>query len=425
MRAIIIDESKEFMVQARRHLARAFPDVEVTEYDSEHKRAPGPEFDWSIYDILIIDFGLGISETGLDWIMEFRRLAGFPPAVLVSDTRDDYLAARAIKAGASDYLRKEDALSERLAVVVKEVIARHRLQHPGPRKANPLLERDGKILARAVAGGRDTPDGKRIGYRFVRLIGQGASSRVYLAERLSDQLSLVLKVIDVDSITDPVVLKRFIQEAELVAELNSPFVVKFHEHGITHSYGYIAMEFFTRGDLKQRIEQGMTPAEALNYALHISYGLEAIHNVGIVHRDLKPGNIMFRSDDSLALADFGISKRLDQSAEITNAGSILGTPNYISPEQAQGLEVDARSDLYSIGIILFEMLSGHKPYKADSPTAVLYQHIHADIPKLPARLRPLQGIIERLLAKDPRERYQSASELVVNMQTAARRSKRA
>jgi serine/threonine protein kinase len=176
------------------------------------------------------------------------------------------------------------------------------------------------------------------------------------------------------------------------------------------------MEFFTRGDLKQRIEHHVLPDDALNYALHIALGLEAIHGQGIVHRDLKPGNIMFRSDDSLAIADFGISKHLDAREELTNVGSVLGTPNYISPEQGQGLAVDARSDLYSAGIILFEMLAGRKAYRADTPTAVIYQHVHADIPRLPAGLERYQPIIDSLLAKRPAERYQTASELVVNLQ---------
>ncbi|MEQ8493892.1 MAG: serine/threonine-protein kinase, partial [Gammaproteobacteria bacterium] len=131
-----------------------------------------------------------------------------------------------------------------------------------------------------------------------------------------------------------------------------------------------------------------------------------------VHRDLKPGNIMFRADDSLALADFGIARRLGQPSDLTNHGSVLGTPNYLSPEQALGEPVDARADLYSTGIILFEMLAARKPFRAESAAALVFQHVHADIPSLPAPRRAFQPLIECLLAKRPAERCQSATELV-------------
>ncbi|MDA0821996.1 MAG: serine/threonine-protein kinase [Proteobacteria bacterium] len=267
-----------------------------------------------------------------------------------------------------------------------------------------------------------TPDGHRIGYRFVRLIGQGASSRVYLAERFSDRTTMVLKIIDVATIKEPQALQRFVQEAELVSELDSPYVVHFLEHGFTKNYGYIAMEFFTRGDLKQRIEHGVSIQDAINYIRHIGFGLSAIHAHGIVHRDLKPGNIMFRSDDSLALADFGISKRLDETGELTKLGSVLGTPNYISPEQALGNDIDHRSDLYSAGVVFFEMLTGRKPFKAETAPALVYQHVHAPIPQLPNPVHNYQPIIDMLLAKDPDDRFASAEEFVSSLEAVARAS---
>lgn len=418
MRVIIIDDSMEYMVLVRRWLARAYPEVEVTEYDLEQKGKPGPNFDWSLYDLVLLDYELGLNENGLDWLTEFSAKPDFPPAIMMTGAGDEYVAVQAVKRGAADYLRKSDLTSERLAAAVDAAIEACRPSRN--RTANRALENDAKVIARLSWSSEFSPDGERIGHRFVRLIGQGASSRVYLAERIRDNLTVVLKIIDVDSIDDPVVLKRFVQEAELMSDINSPFVVKYYEHGFTKTYGYIAMEFFTHGDLKQRIEVGMAAEDALNYALHIAYGLEAIHDVGVIHRDLKPGNIMFRSDESLALADLGISKRFERSGEITEVGTVLGTPSYISPEQAQGQAADARSDLYSAGIMLFEMLAGHRPFTAESSSALLYQHVHMDIPRLPAGLGRYQRVIDRLLAKSPEQRYQSASELVANLEAVLR-----
>ena len=131
------------------------------------------------------------------------------------------------------------------------------------------------------------------------------------------------------------------------------------------------MEFFSRGDLKQRMERELSPEIAINYMTHIAYGLAAIHKIGIIHRDLKPANIMFRGDDSLALADFGISKRIDANEDLTTMGQILGTPHYMSPEQGEGRLVDIRSDIYSAGVLLFELLTGEKPFKGSTPASLI------------------------------------------------------
>jgi len=221
---------------------------------------------------------------------------------------------------------------------------------------------------------------------------------------------------DLKSIEDDSVVQRFAHEAAMLAEIDSPYVVKFYGHDFTPSYGYIAVEFFARGDLKHRIENGVGTEEALLYALNIAFYLEEIHKRDIVHRDLKPGNIMFRSDDSLALADFGISKHLGGSWNLTKTGSILGTLNYLSPEQGLGDPVDQRTDLYGLGMILYEMLTGEKAFHASSPGALVYQHLYADVPTLPAHLAKYQTIVDRLLAKDPDGRYSSASELVAKLQ---------
>ncbi|NNL99596.1 MAG: protein kinase [Gammaproteobacteria bacterium] len=420
MRVIIIDDSREYMASLRRMLAAAMPDIEVTEYDPEQQGKPGPEFEWSLYDVLLLDCQLGANDDGLDWMTGFRARPGFPPTIIMTAAGDEYVAARAIKLGALDYIRKTDVSSEKICEMVNNAVNEGRQEREQIRASvQDKLDHDADIFRAVQLPGDGQPDGKDIGYRFVRLIGQGASSRVYLAERLGDRTTLVLKVIDVMTIKDPQVIKRFVKEARMIAGIESPYVVRFLEHGFASDYGYIAMEFFTRGDLKQRIEHGVTIADALNYCIHICLGLQAIHEAGIVHRDLKPGNIMFRSDDSLALADFGISKRLDETTELTKLGSVLGTPNYISPEQATGGNVDHRTDIYSVGVMLFEMLCGMKPFRADTAAALVYQHVHADIPLLPITLEEYQPLINRLLAKKPDNRYADAEAVISALEVAA------
>ena len=413
MKLIIVDSSKEYMTLIRRMLASVIPDIEVTEYDPEQQGRPTAEFDWGIYDVLLIDYQLGVHENGLDWIEKYRKEPGFPPVILMTSTGDEYVAAGAIKLGTSDFIKKADMEATRIGAMVKSAAQeRETMLANDETTISSKLGSDATVFREVKFTNERTPDGQRIGYRFVRLIGQGASSRVYLAERLSDRMTLVLKIMDVTTTKEPQAVQRFIQEAEL----HSPYVVHFLEHGFTKDYGYIAMEFFTRGDLKQRIEHGVSVQDGINYIRHIGFGLSAIHENGIVHRDLKPGNIMFRSDDSLALADFGISKRLDETGELTKFGSVLGTPNYISPEQALGNDVDHRSDLYSAGIIFFEMLTGRKPFKAETAPALVYQHVHAAIPDLPDVVHNYQPIIDLLLAKDPDARFSSAEEFIAGVE---------
>ena len=410
---IIINESKEAMAGLRRLFAAFDPDVEVTEHDPEQVGRPDRGFAWNLYDLLIIKDQLGGTESGLAWLALFSLDTELPPTIMLAGTNDMFVASKVAEMNATTYVIESELTANTLPGILQSLgVYERRAGKPDPLEGS-MYERDRKIFG-DLANYEGEVDN---GYKFVRLIGQGAHSRVYLAERLEDKLTLVLKIMDLQSIDDATVTQRFAQEATLLSEIDSPYVVKFYGHDFTPKYGYIAVEFFTRGDLKQRIENGVNREESLLYTLNIAFGLEAIHTRNIVHRDLKPGNIMFRSDDSLALADFGISKDLGRSRDLTKTGSILGTLNYLSPEQGLGQQVDQRTDLYGLGMIMFEMLAGEKAYRARSPGALVYKHLYADVPTLPSHLAKYQSIIDHLLAKDPADRYQTASELVVNLQS--------
>lgn len=409
MRIIIISVSRDFMARLRHMLAVLVSDVEVTEYDPEHLGRPGSGFDWSLYDALFIDERLG-GESGLAWLAAFALSVRLPPAILVANRHDDFIGAQVADMPRTAYLEREALDATELRLVLGRLGVRLEQRTGTGVFANLALKSDSDIMRRMAA-----QDGEGDGYRFVRLIGQGAQSRVYLAERLGDQLTLVLKVLDLTQVEDESSVQRFAREAALLASIDSPYVIRFFGHGFTPAFGYIAVEFFSRGDLKQRIEQGIATADALIYALNIACGLEAIHAQGIVHRDLKPGNVMFRADDSIALADFGISKHLDDSWGLTQTGSVVGTLSYLSPEQGLGRPVDERTDLYALGVLLFEMLTGRKAFHATSPGALVYQHLYADVPLLPAPLARYQRLIAKLLAKDPADRYPSARRLIAEL----------
>jgi FixJ family two-component response regulator/tRNA A-37 threonylcarbamoyl transferase component Bud32 len=417
MGVLIIDDSADFRALIRVLLAKEMPGVELEEYDPQQLGRPPDDYDWSRFGVLLLDYNLGQGEDGLEWLKEYRRRPGFPPTVVLTAEGDEYVAVRAVKLGAAEYINKKDATPKRLKAIVEEAAnfseAEQAAQQEHISEATKIVQR---IQKEREAGPRDDLGG----YRMVRLIGQGAMSQVYLAERTSDGLSLVLKVLDLTQVRNPTLVERFVLEAKLIAGLGSPFVVKIYEHGLTQKFGFIAMEFFPRGDLKQRLELKMPPDVAFNYLTHITYGLDAIHSAGIVHRDLKPANIMFRGDDSLALADFGISKNLETGSDLTTIGQVLGTPHYMSPEQGEGKFADYRSDLYSAGVMLYELLAGEKPFTANTPSGVIYQHVHADIPELPPELARYQHIINRAMAKNPDDRYRTAREFIAVLEDAER-----
>ena len=277
--------------------------------------------------------------------------------------------------------------------------------------AGPTLSRIVDDDAGAVlAGGLNDPTAGITGYHALQRLGEGGMSKVFLARHEESGERRVLKMVPIDDDED--LLQRFLQEYALVAQVRHPNVARIYEQGFGEHYAYIAMEFLSGGDLRARLDNPLPPAEALRYLTQIALGLTAIHHRGIIHRDLKPENLMFRDDGLLVLADFGIAKQLSTELTRTQHGEVYGTPFYMSPEQARGLTVDGRSDLYSLGIILYEMLTGAKPYNATRAEAVVYQHIHAPIPRLPAECASLQGLLESLLAKEVEDRFESALELM-------------
>ena len=209
-------------------------------------------------------------------------------------------------------------------------------------------------------------------------------------------------------------LARFQREAEVLASLNHPHIA--HVYGIEEAAGQptaLVMELVEGEDLAARLRRGaIPPEEALPIARQIAEALEAAHDAGIVHRDLKPENIMFRADDSLAIVDFGIAKMISDSNSLTQTGHILGTPYYLSPEQAQGEKLDGRSDLYSAGVMTFEMLTRRRPFTATTPIALVNKHIHEPIPRLPAGMERYQELIDTLMAKDRDKRFANAQQLL-------------
>lgn len=418
MNILIIDDSKDFCALLRLYLSKELDNPHIEEYDLENLGKPAADFDWSQYDLLFLDYQLGEEEDGLAWLKQFRKKQGFPPAVVLTAEGDEYVAVRAVKLGAADYINKKDISPKRLKELVEEAVD---FGEEVVVEQQSMMDDATRIIRKINKDNEALPEQNLdIGYKFVRLIGQGAMSHVYLAERVIDKQSLVLKVLDLTKAESQTLIDRFLLEAQLIAELDTPFVVKIYEHGMTENYGYIAMEFFSRGDMKQRMELKPSPEVAFNYMTHICYGLSAIHRIGVVHRDLKPANIMFRGDDSLALADFGISKRIEQDTGLTSIGQVLGTPHYMSPEQGEALSIDGRSDIYSAGVLLYELLTGEKPFTAHTPAALIYQHVHGQIPSLPAELARYQPIIDGTLAKKPEDRYQTAMDLIYVLEAAER-----
>jgi hypothetical protein len=357
------------------------------------------------YDVVLLDDRIERGQ-GEKWLDNLLHRNAFPPIIYLARGDDPGLAQRVVQRGAIDCLTRERIEHRRLADVLRKAIVQRRdklaLWRTGPEAEQ--LSQFGSVTIR--------------GHRFARELAIGGTSAVYLAESERAGEMVVLKVLR-DSPTagdEHTQFTRFLQEYDLISKVRHPNVVRIYDLGIADDHAYLAMEYFPRGDLRSLIASGLDGSEALSYLAQMAAALEVVHAVGVLHRDLKPGNIMLRADGSVALIDFGLAKHVQVDAEITATGEIFGTPYYMSPEQGHGQPLDERSDLYSLGVIFYEMLLRQKPYVAQSPMGVIYMHANAPIPLLPEALRKYQHLLNKLLAKDPIHRLASASALLTKIE---------
>ena len=398
MRLLAIEQEPRVQSLIRHHASCRWPAVEVVSYAPLERGAIPAEFLAQGFDAVLLSQSWPGGD-GMEWLRDLGNRAGFAPVIFMVDRDDAPGREAALGWGAFAVIGKHRFAHATLVDAIERASHRHR-----------LAMAEWRVSAAARESHR-FGDAHIPGYRRARLLARGSVSQLYIAESEKAEGLVVLKVTPSqrdDSGIDQS-FERFLQEYEIAERIRHPNIVHLHELGIADDHAYLAMEYFPLGDLRRRMKAGLAPAESLRYAAQLADVLGAIHDAGILHRDLKPGNVMLRTEQQLALIDFGMAKQAALLLELTDKGLIFGTPHYMSPEQGHGQRLDARSDLYSLGVVLYEMLVGEKPYRADNPMTVLYMHRNTPIPKLDPPLSVLQPLLDRLLAKEPEDRFESAA----------------
>jgi tRNA A-37 threonylcarbamoyl transferase component Bud32 len=404
MRILLLVDDPHEQALLTQHLAIGDDDLEVVRHAVAERGQLPREFHAAGYDAVLIDDRPG-GHDALDWIRDFRQRLLFPPIIHLIAATDVPRAEAAIAAGAYGSIVKRKIGNRAFVNLVRDA-ARLQNKVRTAFRASPEAQSAYRFGTTVIKG-----------LRCVRPIAQSAMSTVYLAESEREGRIVVLKLLrQIPDLGDkPATFDRFLQEYDIIRRIDHPNVVRIYALGVADDHAFLQMEYFPAGDLRARLRRGFDTARAPRLLRQMAEALQAIHSAGVLHRDLKPGNVMLREDGSLALIDFGLAKQLALEAEITGSGEIFGTPYYMSPEQGHGRATDARSDLYSVGIMFYEMLTGRKPYLAATPMAVIWQHSHAPLPALPVEHARWAPIWERLAAKKPEDRYPNAAALLAAM----------
>ena len=399
MRLLVIGTRRDYRLLVRKHVEIEWPDA----VDVEHALGIDPAHDQDFaavsFDAVII-VAAPPTAVAANFALGQAGKREFAPVVLL--LLEDAPNPHPAPAPGLHRLYGRKLDRERLIKLIKTASGEHR-QALATLRASPGFEnryRFGSVVIR--------------GHRCIRQVGSGGMCKIYLAESERAGTIVVLKVFSqVPDVSERFVgFDRFLQEYEIVAGLKHKNIVQIYDLGVADDHAYIAMEHFPAGDLRERMKQPMMPAMALKILEQIASALEAIHSVGVLHRDLKPANVMLRVDGSLCLIDFGLAKANETEVSLTGTREIFGTPYYMSPEQGHAEIIDARSDLYSLGVVFYEMLIGRKPFTGSTAMEVIYKHKRADIPEIAPQFAKYEALLRRLLAKAPESRFQSAAELL-------------
>ncbi len=396
---MVVAARADWCLLVRKHVEIAYPSASIVEHRLGEAPALDEQFTAAGFDAVLV----AAAPPAQAAERLARSLLGrpeFPPVVLLLLQPPPAEAPPPAAGLRRIYGRKIDSAA--LVAAIEEA-ARENRRLVAARRAQPGYDeryRFGSVMIRR--------------HRCIKQVGRGGMCTVYLAESERSGNVVVLKVFSqVPDVSERSIgFDRFLQEYEIVAHLEHENIVRIHDLGVADDHAYIAMEHFPNGDLRQRMKQRLAPDVAFRYLRQIAGALDAIHSVGVLHRDLKPANIMLRNEQSVCLIDFGLAKAGAFDADLTGVREIFGTPYYMSPEQGHAEPIDARSDLYSLGIIFYEMLTGEKPYRGNSAMEVIYKHRRAPLPVLPAEFEAYQALVHKLLAKTPADRFQSARELL-------------
>ena len=269
------------------------------------------------------------------------------------------------------------------------------------------------------------PPGSSLGrYRIIEQLGRGGMATVFRCHDPNLDRFVAVKVLPSYHTEDPTFVGRFAQEAQTIARLNHPNILQIYDFGDDKGYTYIVSELVRGGDLQDRLTgEAMSVDDVLEYITPLADALDYAHGEGILHRDLKPANVLINEAGQPILADFSLARMLESSTRFTQAQQAIGTPEYMAPEQAMGAESDHRADLYSVGIMLYQMLLGQTPFQADTPAATLMAHIHRPLP-LPTLIKPdldtrVEMTLSKALAKEPIDRFQTATEMIEALEAVA------
>ncbi len=404
LRLLVIAAQNEQRLLIQKHVEIEWPDAVIIEHRLGLDPPLDHEFAASGFDAVVV-VGAAPAVAVENFCSELLQRSEFAPIVLILLQPDPVPAPLVVRGLRRLYGSKIDRM--RLLNAITDAALERKKNILQLRARPEYLERYrfGTLLIR--------------GHRCIKQIGSGGMSRVYLAESERAATLVVLKVFSqVPDVSERMVnFDRFLQEYEIVAGLKHDNIVRIYDLGVADDHAYIAMEYFPQGDLRTRMKTALSPATALQYVKQIASSLEAIHAVGVLHRDLKPANVMLRADGTVCLIDFGLAKGNELDVELTGTREIFGTPYYMSPEQGHAEAIDARSDLYSLGIMFYEMLIGHKPYVGSNAMEVIYKHKRAEVPEIAPQFAAFSPVLQRMMAKSPSDRFQSARELLEELDT--------